>query len=184
MDIINYVYRFGVRGSKTTPGNKIHGLWMGLCGIRCVRAISLPLDTLRTGMSCRKGRPNGCTGSMSEDIIMVGSGLAQGLLRDNSATNGCHGPFPNPGMGNLQTMAALRFSIVNPAISTVVSGTRTSGQLGGTFVVTDCFLLTERDLPELVQRYHPLSASIPTEEIIIGFIYMNKKSAFIEFHSD
>jgi len=87
-------------------------------------------------------------------------------------------------MGNLQTMAALRFSIVNPAISTVVSGTRTSGQLGGTFVVTDCFLLTERDLPELVQRYHPLSASIPTEEIIIGFIYMNKKSAFIEFHSD
>jgi len=87
-------------------------------------------------------------------------------------------------MGSLESPAAPRFGIVNPAISTVVFGTCTSGQWERIFVITDCFLLTERDLPELVQRYHPLSASIPTEEIIIGFIYMNKKSAFVEFHSD
>jgi hypothetical protein len=83
-------------------------------------------------------------------------------------------------MGSFQRPAAVGFDIVNPAISTVVSGIRTPGQLKGTSAVTDCFLLTERDLPERMDRYHPLSASISTEEIIIGFIYMNKRSAFVE----
>jgi len=84
-------------------------------------------------------------------------------------------------MGSFQSPAALQFTIVNPAVSTVVSGTCAPDQLEGTSVITDCFLLTERDLQELVERYHPLSARAAREETIIGFIYMNKKGGSVEF---